>query len=73
MSMYFLSRAMSLNVTAFFPLQVVFAALFSWLVFGKLPRTTEYIGGMMILVGLAAVTAGRVHQARLAKGHDDSV
>jgi len=27
----------------------------------------------MILVGLAAVTAGRVHQARLAKGHDDSV
>ena len=60
-------------VTAFFPLQVVFAALLSWLVFGKLPRTTEYIGGMMILVGLAAVTAGRVHQARLAKGHDDSV
>ena len=46
---------------------MVFAALFSWIAFGKAPRTTQYVGAVLILVGLAAVTAGRVHHAQQVK------
>lgn len=51
-------------VTAFFPLQVCFTALFSWLALGQRPRMSDYAGGAMIVGGLASVTAGRVLHAR---------
>lgn len=51
-------------VTAFFPLQIVFTALFSWLLSGKRPSATECAGAAMIVCGLAAVTVGRAIQAR---------
>ena len=54
-------------VTAFFPLQTVFTAIFSWLVFNRRPSSYDGFGALMIVGGLAAVTAGRVLQARRAK------
>lgn len=54
-------------VTAFFPLQMVFTAIFSWLVFDRRPSSYDGFGALMIVGGLAAVTAGRVLQARRAK------
>jgi drug/metabolite transporter (DMT)-like permease len=51
-------------VTAFFPLQVVFTALFAWMAFGKPPLPTDYIGAAMIFSGLSAVTLGRLLAAR---------
>ena len=46
-------------VTAFFPMQIVFTALFSWVTLGLTPRPSDYAGAAMIVGGLAAVTAGR--------------
>ena len=51
-------------VTAFFPLQIVFTALFSYAANGKRPATTDYVGGLLIIAGLAAVTTGRALHAR---------
>ena len=51
-------------VTAFFPMQIVFTALFSWVALGTTPRSTDYAGAAMIVAGLAGVTAGRVLHAR---------
>ena len=53
-------------VTAFFPMQMVFTALFSWIFLGSAPRAGDYAGAAMIVSGLAAVTAGRVLHARQA-------
>jgi len=47
-------------VTAFFPLQIVFTALFAWLATGKRPLPMDYVGALWIIGGLAAVTWGRV-------------
>ena len=51
-------------VTAFFPMQIVFTALFSWIFLGNVPRGSDYAGAAMIVAGLAGVTAGRVLHAR---------
>ena len=51
-------------VTAFFPLQIVFTALFSFAAIGKRPATSDYVGALLIIAGLAAVTAGRALHAR---------
>ena len=51
-------------VTAFFPMQIVFTALFSWLLLGVAPRPADCAGAAMIVAGLAAVTAGRVLHTR---------
>jgi drug/metabolite transporter (DMT)-like permease len=53
-------------VTAFFPLQMVFTALFSWWALHQQPKKTDYLGALMIVCGLAAVTAGRIVHARRA-------
>ena len=53
-------------VTAFFPMQIVFTALFSWLALGHVPRSSDYIGAMLIVSGLATVTTGRVLHSSLA-------
>ena len=50
------------------PLQVPgstrIAAIFSWLACGKQPSAGEYVGAALIISGLAAVTVGRLLQAR---------
>ena len=38
-------------VTAFFPLQVVFTALFSWMLLDNTPRPSDYAGAGMIVAG----------------------
>ena len=53
-------------VTAFFPMQIVFTALFSWIALGHVPQPSDYAGAAMIVGGLAAVTAGRWLHTRRA-------
>lgn len=53
-------------VTAFFPLQIVFTALFSWAANGTKPLWSDYVGAAMIIAGLGGVVAGRVLAARRA-------
>ena len=60
-------------VTAFFPLQMVFTALFSWWAFHHQPKKTDYLGALMIVCGLAAVTAGRIVHARRAAKSSSSL
>mmetsp|Transcript_59842 Transcript_59842/g.164013 ORF Transcript_59842/g.164013 Transcript_59842/m.164013 type:complete len:206 (-) Transcript_59842:167-784(-) len=60
-------------VTAFFPLQVVFTALFSAVFFGQMPTYSDLIGGLAIIAGLAAVTVGRVLAERKAPSEQVSL
>ena len=60
-------------VTAFFPLQVVFTALISWLALGSKPRPSDCAGGAMIVGGLACVTAGRVRHTSQASKRVDGI
>jgi len=53
-------------VTAFFPLQIVFTALFAWMALGTAPRSADCLGAVMIVGGLGAVTGGRVLHAKAA-------
>lgn len=46
-------------VTAFFPLQVVFTAVFSFLAFSECPSLMDVVGGVNVLGGLALVIAAR--------------
>ena len=48
-------------------MQIVFAAIFSWFALGQAPRPSDYLGALLIVSGLAAVTTGRVLHARLAR------
>lgn len=51
-------------VTAFFPLQVVFTAVFSAVFLRQQPTLTDLVGGATIITGLATVTVGRAIQER---------
>ena len=51
-------------VTSFFPLQLVFTALFAWLFLGQVPSRSDYIGSPMVIAGLVCVSLGkRLQQA----------
>ena len=51
-------------VTAFFPMQIVFTAIFSWIALGTVPTAGDYVGSALIVCGLAGVTLGRVIHTR---------
>lgn len=42
-------------VTATWPLQVLFCAILSYFVLGEVLKTLEYVGGVLIVIGLMAV------------------
>ena len=57
-------------VTAFFPMQIVFTAGFSWAFLHSRPKGGDYAGAAMIVCGLFAVIAGRVlHTNQGSKRH----
>ena len=47
------------TVTAFFPLQIGFAALFQWVFLGAPPSKWEYVGGFLTISGLALMVLAR--------------
>ena len=47
------------TVTAFFPLQIGFAALFQWVFLGAPPSQWEYVGALLTTFGLALMVVAR--------------
>ena len=47
-------------ITAFFPLQMVFTAIFQLIFLGVAPTRAQLAGGVLIIVGLSAATAGQM-------------
>ena len=47
------------TVTAFFPLQIGFAALFQWVFLGAPPSPPEYVGAALTILGLALMVLAR--------------
>jgi len=58
-------------ITAFFPLQMVFTALFQRVFLGTAPTSAQIIGGGVIIAGLLAATAGQV-MASSARHQEDA-
>ena len=46
-------------MTAFFPLQIGFAALFQWVFLGAPPSKWEYVGAALTVAGLALMVLAR--------------
>ena len=54
-------------VTATWPLQVLFCAILSYFVLGEVLKTSEYLGGVLIVVGLMAVVWSKPEEEKRKK------
>lgn len=68
------TRMLGSTVASFVGLtEVLFAAVFAWLILGELPGLMQLGGGVCIVAGVAAVRVGELRRARLAvpDGHEE--
>ena len=59
-------------VTATWPLQVLFCAILSYFVLGEVLKTLEYLGGVLIVVGLMAVVWSKYADEKRREEDEDS-
>ena len=60
-------------VTATWPLQVLFCAILSYFVLGEVLKTLEYLGGVLIVVGLMAVVWSKYAEEKRSEEEEDSM
>ena len=58
-------------VTATWPLQVSFCAILSYFVLGEVLKTLEYLGGVLIVVGLMAVVWSKYEEEKRRKEQEE--
>ena len=60
-------------VTATWPLQVLFCAILSYFVLGEVLKTLEYVGGVLIVIGLMAVVWSNFSEEKMKSEQEEDL